>query len=362
MRRMILILLWALASADGPALFAGDVKPPPTRYTIETKDHQEVTGTLTFRISCKNLRAREWFVFAPVAPELPSQGKVKTTLFLADLTAKDQSPLACELRVARVPVKTSELLTDLTVRVTYQAMLKSRVLKPLPPGAKLDAVPALSRENRKAYLAELGDFDIKESAFKRWLERKRFIRSSGEEDIEFARRVFRGIKSTFAYEYRWGSERRASLVCQAGRSDCAGLSILFAAVMCANNIPARTLFGRWAVSAKVNDKVGEIDYFQWHVKAEFFSDSAGWIPVDAAQAILHDHSRDGLTFFGVDQGDFLTMHIDPNLVLDAFTMGRQPIHNLQVPAWWVTGTGSVKPTKTKEDWRVTATATGGGKK
>jgi len=355
MRRIILILLLALASAGGRALSAADGKLPPTRYTIEVKDHQGVTGVLTYRMSCKNLRAREWLVFAPVAPELPGQMKVKTTLFPAGFAAKDHSALERALRVGRVPVRTPEQLTDLTVRVTYQATLESRTLKALPPGAKPGSVPALTKADRKAYLAELGDINIKSDAFKKWLERRRFMRSPGEEDIDFARRVFLGLASTFAYEYRLGSDRRASVVCQAARSDCAGLSILFAAVMRANNIPARTLFGRWAVSAKANDKVGDIEYFQWHVKAEFFSDGVGWIPVDVSQAILNDKSTGGLRYFGVDRGDFITMHIDPNLVLDAFTFGRQPIHNMQVPAWWVTGKGSVKPSKTKEEWHVTTT-------
>ncbi|MBV9124563.1 MAG: transglutaminase domain-containing protein [Planctomycetes bacterium] len=170
--------------------------------------------------------------------------------------------------------------------------------------------------------------------------------------MDFARRVFLAIRSGFSYEYRLGMDWRASAVAQARKSDCGGLSILFVSIMRANGIPARTLYGRWAASARPADQLSGAPYYQTHVKAEFFGNGVGWVPVDVASAILHDRSREGLRYFGQDAGDFLTFHVDPNLLLDTGLFGMQPLHNLQTPAWWLRGSGTLEPRSTSEDWQV----------
>ena len=38
-----------------------------------------------------------------------------------------------------------------------------------------------------------------------------------------------------------------------------------------------------------------VEYFQWHVKAEFFARGVGWIPVDCSSAILHDKTPERLS-------------------------------------------------------------------
>jgi hypothetical protein len=111
------------------------------------------------------------------------------------------------------------------------------------------------------------------------------------------------------------------------------------------------MVGRWAQSAK-KEKLGDVDYYQWHVKAEFFADGVGWVPADLSSAVLHDKKPDGLTFFGNDPGDFLVQHLDESLEVDSIHFGRQPILYLQIPVYWVTGQGTLDNTKRTEGWVV----------
>jgi hypothetical protein len=146
-------------------------------------------------------------------------------------------------------------------------------------------------------------------------------------------------------------DRQASAVCRAGKADCGGLSVLFVTILRGNNIPARTLIGRWAQSSKAKDTVGDLPYYQTHVKAEFYAEEIGWVPADLATA-LYDKKGDGLSCFGHDPGDFLTQHVDEHLRLDSFHFGKQDMEFLQGPAYWVTGRGNIEPTHTEEKWEV----------
>ncbi len=97
--------------------------------------------------------------------------------------------------------------------------------------------------------------------------------------------------------------------------------------------------------------MGALPYYETHVKAEFFASGVGWVPMDIATAIL-DKKGDGLNSFGHDPGDFLILHVNPNMRLDSIHFGKQVIDSLQGPAYWVTGRGSVTPTETHEKWEV----------
>ena len=349
MPRTYLIPPTLLAALLGPATPAAGADPA---YAVETSDHQTVVGVLTYSVSCRKMIADEWTVFAAVAPELPGQTGVKTALSPQGVPVKDRSPLARSLLVARVPAKTAGLRNDLTAKVTYQATLRARELKPVSDGAKRPRVPTLSAADRKAYTAEIGDIDFKAPAFERWVSEQSFARKAGEGDIDYARRVFLGIRDGFKYEFKADSDHKASAVCRAGRSDCGGLAMLYTAVLRANKVPARALFGRWAKSATAGEKLGEQTYYQWHVKAEFYADGVGWVPADIGQAVPFDRSPDGRKYFGNDPGDFLTFHVDPNVVVDTGPTGLKPVMCLQNPAWWVTGQGSVSPTVITEGWEV----------
>lgn len=350
MRRLLPLLFVPLAAVAAPA--AAD-DPPAPREFLEVKDARRVSAVLTFEVTYPNLKAAEWVVFAPAAPELPGQADVKTTLDPAGTPAKDRSPLGRALVTARVPAKTAAEKTTRPVAVTYEATLRSRTLKPLLGGAKAPRVAPLTDAERKLYLADTADIDFAADEFKTWMADKALVRTRRESEITFARRAFLALRSATTYEYRPELDRRASAVCKSGKSDCGGMSVLFAAVMRANGVPARTLFGRWAQSARPDEKLGDTGYYMWHVKAEFFADGVGWVPVDLASGVLHDTSKEGLRFFGHDPGDFLTMHIDPGLKLDTGLFGVETVQNLQEPAVWVSGPGKLDGRTIKQGWRVT---------
>jgi hypothetical protein len=120
--------------------------------------------------------------------------------------------------------------------------------------------------------------------------------------------------------------------------------MLFVAALRANEVPARTLWGRWA-------KPQEGDYGQWHVKAEFFAEGIGWVPVEMAGALAWS-GVDLDDLFGRDEGDFITLHIDTDLLVETHRFGKQPIGWRQGVLYWVSGLGELSDFRESEHWNV----------
>jgi hypothetical protein len=216
-----------------------------------------------------------------------------------------------------------------------------------PPASK-----TLNAEIAQSLVAsETLDFDT--HAFQTALDQNDLRPHRDETELDFARRVFVALRPQLHYEYRADLDRRSSAVWQSTKSDCGGINGLYVSVLRANGIPARTLCGRWAKSAKDSDTLGGLPYAQWHVKAEFFLPRVGWIPVDLSGAVQCAPANDtGLAYFGSDRGDFITMHTDFDLMVDALRFGRQRIIADQGFAYWVTGTGSMTGHTSHETWQV----------
>jgi transglutaminase-like putative cysteine protease len=147
-------------------------------------------------------------------------------------------------------------------------------------------------------------------------------------------------------------ERSASHVCEAGKSDCGGLSVLFVAALRANQVPARVLVGRWAQSSRPGEQLEGEGYYQTHVIAEFWADRVGWVPVDMALGLRKQPEGQEFKHFGNDPGNFIALHIDPELLLDR---GRETVRIpwLQGVAYWVTGRGTTEGPRYQESWEVT---------
>jgi hypothetical protein len=340
-------LLFALLAL--PAVAADE---PPTKYMIEEKDTQRIVAELTYDVACPKLAVAKWIVFVPVAPELPGQTRLKTTLSPKGAPVADLSKEARPLLVARVPADTPARRTALPIKATYEASLRSRTLKPVagnPP-----VVPPLSAKDRTNYIADTDTINWKTDALQAWMDEAKYRRQPKEGDIEFARRVFLGLTDKFKYGFDPKAETKASAVCRASKADCGGFSVLFTAVLRANGVPARVRYGRWAKSAKRDEKLDGHSYMQWHVKAEFHAAGVGWVPVDLAMSVGYTRPADRLTLFGRDDGTFLTMHVDPGLVVDAGPFGKETVPLMQRPAWWVTGEGKTDLTTENEGWAVRA--------
>lgn len=336
----LLVPLIVAATSAGPA------------YRLETRQTGRYEATMTYSARAEKLQASEWLLFAPVLPTLAGQTDVSSKLIPAGKVIADLSDLKRPLLLARVKADADELKQAVEMEVVYQATLWSRRLTPLRTGEKLPAVTDLSAAEREAALRSAGDLNHSGEALQAWQREHDLTRGKDETEIDFARRVFSTIRRQFKYDYQPEMDRAPSAVCQAGKSDCGGLSNLFVATLRSQGIPARTLAGRWAISADPDEKLNGHAYYQYHVKAEFFAAGVGWVPIDMASGILHDRSREGLYYFGYDPGDFLVQHIDGNLEIDTIHFGKQQLAVLQRPAFWVTGTGTLDELQVEEGWNV----------
>ena len=324
-------------------------------YRLEMRPANRIEATMTYDIRAGKLVASEWLLCAPMLPATAGQSEVDSRMMPAAKQIAELSDLKRPLLFARAPAETDELKRAVNIELVYRATLWSRHLKPVRPGEKAAAVKELAGTEREAALRSAGDLSFDSEAFKSWQQEQRLTRGAGETEIDFARRVFTAIRKEFRYDYHPEMDRSPPAVCEAKKSDCSGLSNLLVATLRSQGIPARTLAGRWAVSADPKEKLNGHVYYQYHVKAEFFAAGVGWVPVDMASGILHDRSREGLYYFGYDPGDFLVQHIDGNLEIDTIHFGKQELAVLQRPAFWFTGSGTLDDLQITEGWTVTKT-------
>jgi transglutaminase-like putative cysteine protease len=328
----------AEGAADGP------------RYAIESKPARRVEATLGLAISAPRLKAEEWDVFVPKLPVLPCQSAVGSTARPGGREVAEGSPRRQPVLEVIVGATTDELAKALSVEARYTATLIARRLVERKPGSPPPKVTPLTASERVLSLrASAEHFDFETPGFRAWLADRGLARVEGEPDVDYARRVFLVIKKEFSYLYTNTLDRHATAVCKAGKSDCGGLAVVFASAMRAQGIPARLLVGRWAFDG---GKDGGPAGNQEHVKAEFFAEGVGWVPVDCSSAILHDKSPEGLAYFGIDAGDFIVHHLDLDLEIPSHRFGKQTVMVLQIPTWWVRGGGQLTDVSSVVSWKV----------
>jgi transglutaminase-like putative cysteine protease len=314
-------------------------------YRIEARPAQRIKAVLTTDIEEPSAGVRFWDLMAPAAPTIPGQRDVKTTFTPAGRPGNELSPLKRPLLVSRVPARGNAIHTELSIEAT----LYSRHL--VPRSARDSATVAdLTPEATRQFTRTSETMDFESKAFRDWMVRNELRRASEESDLAFAWRGFQLLKLGFQYDSRPGIVR-ASQVCQAGRSDCGGLSCLYVACLRANGIPARLLQGRWARSLASGDQLGNRPYGQWHVKAEFFAHGVGWVPVDLSVAI-NSPGRAESAFFGHDPGDFVVMHVDQDLIVNSPMGGRFSRFGMQTIWHWFRGAGSADGERVQENWVV----------
>jgi transglutaminase-like putative cysteine protease len=304
---------------------------------------QRIAATLTLDVKAPNLTADEWVVYAPAAPELSGQVRTASVLAPGGKEFAELSPLARPVLGARLPVTDLKDQQRLTVQAGYQATLVARRLVPLVPGMRLPPVAPLPPAERLRALVSGDLMDYEARPFQKWLDAEGLRARPGEGELAFAHRVYLAIRAHFQYQYP-ALTRQASGVCLAGRSDCGGIAVLFVSALRANGVPARALAGWW-VDGRTGTPSGA------HVKAEFYALGVGWVPADPCSGMLFDRTPAGLQFFGNDPGDFLTVHVDTDLVLDSIHFGKQPAEFLQTPIFWVSGSGTLDGLTTQSAWQ-----------
>ncbi len=207
--------------------------------TLVVSSANRIHDELTFGFNTPKLQAENWVVYVARLPEPAGQTDVRSALDRGGRHVHELGALGRSLLFARVPVKGAKWRDGLTVRVEYEATLPVRRLERRKPGTVAALVAPLNPRERRAALAVGHQFDFQSSVFQGWLDEHNLRRVSGEEEVDFARRLFVEIKKRFRYVRANEMDRLASHVCEASRSDVGGLAIVFVSALRANGVPAR---------------------------------------------------------------------------------------------------------------------------
>jgi transglutaminase-like putative cysteine protease len=339
------------------ALFVAVVGVAPLRaadhdYVLHRAVSQKIEASYKFEIRLPHLAAKDWVIFAAQAPTTAAQQNVSSRLLPNGTPYEELSDRHRALFRARLAPSSEEWKHSFKGEAQYRATLYSRRLVERSPGEPAPEVRGPSDAERRHSLAETESLDFSSDAFRAWLKKHRLHERRKENDVDFARRAFLAITRSMTYDYQTKMDRHASHLCEVDSADCGGMCVLFVSALRANEIPARLLFGRWAKSSKTDAKLNGVAYVQQHVKAEFFVDDLGWVPVDLSSAVLHDKTAAGLQYFGHDRGDFLVTHLDPDMQVDSVHFGVKPIRSLQGFSYFVTGTGKLDDESMTTEWQV----------
>lgn len=328
-------------------------------FRIVRESAKVIQANLALKIEAPNMNANTW-VFA--LPKMPNTTGQDIRQFATNPPSKeviDKSPVRSPICLSRIEVHSDDLKSTASFHADVEALLYKRALV-------FDKIPAtalddekISIDLRRLFLRPSTECDYTAELFKNWKAKERLSRLPREGEVQFAQRVFRYLATSYRYLFDPKQTRTASNLCQSNSTDCGGLSTLFASIMRSEGIPARTLAGRWAKSAKEGELLDGQKYYQYHVKAEFYADGVGWIPVDLSSAILHDKTQAKLNFFGQDLADFIVFHIDTGIEFDSELFGDHRFANFQIPQYWVKGKGNLDDRTSKESWTVTEVKSAG---
>lgn len=323
-----------------------------TGYGIVVNQARQVKGVYTMDANVPKGEAQQWLILAASPPEVPNrQTSVRATLDPVGEALLESGPRKRPLLRAIVPVNNEALKRSLHATLEIQATLFSRRLEKRRPGVAYMMPESLSAKERADALAATEMVNYTSPDFQKWLDARKLSLAENEDTVDFARRVFTTLKQAFRYEYQSEMDRRATHVCETGKSDCSGMSVVFAAAMRASKIPARLTVGRVAQSSKPVQRPGEVAH-QQHVKAEFYAEDVGWVAVDVSSAVQNAPGNDGLFYFGNELGDFLVMHFDTEVQIDGGRFGKKSTPMLQGIQYYVIGGGSFDGATHKEQWRV----------
>ncbi|HEX4142086.1 MAG TPA: transglutaminase-like domain-containing protein [Pirellulales bacterium] len=340
----------AISVAVGAEAKPGDAFEP--QYAIVMAKAKTIRAFDNFVIHTPQLTAKTWTVFAAEAPELAYQTGTSTRLVPEGKKVADLSPRKRTLLRSQIPVTNGSLRHALSGRVEFQATLYSRTLVRREPGQSYPPAEKLSQFERQCALAETPTLDFSNETFQRWLRAKDLRKKPGEADLDFGRRVFLAITRSYRYQYADGMDRHASYTCQQHTADCGGLCALFAATLRTSKVPARLRVGHWAKSENPRPPAAGHVAHKAHVKAEFYANGVGWVPVDVSGAVEFDKTAEGLRYFGNDKGDFLTVHLDYDAEFDSTLWGVKSVRHLQSVHYYVRGDGNMDGAAIDRNWQV----------
>jgi transglutaminase-like putative cysteine protease len=326
------------------AFLADGTNIPGTRFRLEMRPCQRVEGVYSVEFTAPRKQATAWIVKTPRAPELPYQTDVRSVLEPGGHAEDERSELKRQVLTAVVPASADG--KGLSARVKHQATIWSRRLVPLGPGEVATPCPPLTSAERKLALRTSPSCDFQSDYYQSWQKSLGLARGKGERDLDFARRVFLVLHQSFSYAKKPAKDLGLRPTLETHSAACADLSNVFVAVMRANDVPARVVAGWHARSQKPDEK----GICNSHAKAEFFADGVGWVPVEAAGA-ASGRVGAGNAYFGFDQGDFLVVHVDIDLLLGA---GPHTVSTrfLTHTICWSNGSGDYEGSSQRDTWQV----------
>ena len=299
----------------------------PVKYKLEYVPVKKIEVVETYIDKVTGGDVKEWSVFQIPPPATPRQ----------DITFKlepggqegfseppAKTPLLFIRKVLPRPAKDSEF----TYKLIYSGAINEVRLLPLKEGETPPAVTPLTPAEHKRYTARSEDVDFDSAEVKAWLDKDGLHRRRGESDLDFARRVFLGIRTTFTYKDPGAGARAAGTASQtaAARTGvCKGLTHLFAAAMRANGVPARCVdqFPVRMIGTFDKDAAGTLS----HINSELYAEGVGWVPCDASNSAGAKTEAEALDYFGHDHAQFLALgpeeDLDVKRVIDMTTYGTR---------------------------------------
>lgn len=332
---------------------------PIAKCHLERKPICKINARLAYDVKCESASgARRWVAYICEPPNLSRQ-----KLLLLNLTIDKAKTRAEQVTdgsgLRRSALRLSQAAGDkgskssasflhiLPLRSELSAVLSETRL--LPGMSPTGTAEKLLPEDRAHFLLATFSLDYKNSEFQTWLENNKLHKQKTESDLDFAWRAFICLRKKYRYYWDKSLDRRVSEVCRTSNTDCGGLAYLYCGIMRANGIPARALIGRWArSSAQVEDESG---YFNCHVKSEVFINDIGWVPVDLSEAVSNRHEN-VKRFFGSDNGDFLVMHVDPDLIFHDPEVGTKNLRSMPDFRCWLVGAGAKETLRRHVFWKV----------
>jgi transglutaminase-like putative cysteine protease len=334
---------------------AAEVGAQAPAYRLEYLPVRQVECTLSGSTRIPGMSVKEWVFFHLHPPQTPRQ-HIALSLEPDGREGWAGGPVSRPLvffrRVNPQPVPDAEC----TYRLVFRGTISETLLVPLKEGARPSRTPALTPRERKLYTERTDLLDFDSPAVRAWLDQADLHRRPGERDLDFARRVFLSMRTTFRYGPTPARSARASEVARDRKAVCVGLSSAYAAALRANAIPAREL------SVKIvaeNANVGGTEL--GHSTNEFFAEGIGWVPADLTGCVTNfGNEAEALSYFAHDRGDHLIVATDdPTVVVDTVRFGsKEPLPPADFRASFQT---RVPDRKQGLSWGLEVTGSGTGK-
>lgn len=314
----LIILLFAHVSLEAVAL------QQTARWRTRRLPGNTIEATLTVTATLPKGVVNEWRFFVPRPPEDSCQKQVQVSVELdgTPVPLTELKEVGTDRSVYQVVVPAG---TSYARRISLLVKIRAELL-----GSQLmsgtGSVSPLSAGERKRYLASTQTYDFTAEDIQTLIATHGLRWDPTQQtDLKFAYDVLRFTQCYLTYATLPPHVCSASLVARERRTSCGGASILYAAILRANGIPARIRAGILAKSGTPSPV---------HVRTEVYTASTSWRTVEIAYALQKEEAV-ALQCFTRDPGDLFTFHIDPDLEVEPKGQGKLRMQWCQELGNWV---------------------------